>query len=304
MENLELESTAAAKLAIEAAAPEREGLLKELWENYSPTFLQASDRPGFVMEGGPFQMILFTQRTMLEMWLLGFAAQQAFVDYAGLFFAAGLFKMFPRRDIFDVNNEPYSRLIECVNKLTAVEKIEDFQWPKEVPHPKYRKPKALLGAMTFDLLVMAAAHVFLHEVEHVKIKSLSVKMTPREEELKCDTFARSILLDDIAAYSRASGDPLSILTTKRAMSIGLASFFLLTITPPKLWGGSDIHPPIMERVTVFTDSLSLPPMDHFWIYLSALVVAHLRFVGVQLPTIEWASHKDICLQLLHCLPNA
>lgn len=305
MENGESEATQAAKLAIHGAAPERESMLRELWQTYSPHFFQSRDRPGFVMEGGPFQMILFTSRTMLQMWMLGFAAQKAFADYAGLLFAGGILRIFARKDILDVNAEPYYRLIQLVNELGAIEKIDDFDWPSDVPHPRHGKPKSLFGAMTFDLLVMAAAYAFLHEVQHVRFKlSLDAKLSPREEELKCDEFARSVLLDEIAKYSETSGYPLPILKTKRAMAIGLASFFLLAITLPTVWGGSDVHPSISERVQTFTDSLSLPAMDHFWIYLSSLVIAHLRFSEIELPKIESFLQKDICLRLLSCLPVA
>lgn len=304
MNGSESEANNAVLQAIFGSAPERSAEIEQLWRNYSPRFLEAGDRPGFLLEGGPFEMILFNSRTMFQIWILGFAAQQAFLDYGGLIFIGGIFGRFPTEDVIEVRPENCNVLIQAVLDLGKIEQMRDFRWPSNIPHPKHGKPKNLYGMMTFDLLVMAAAYVFLHEVEHIRIGSPSEgRLSPREEELACDTFAREILLARIEDYARESGYALEILTTKRAMSIALASFLLLVITPPSLWGGSDSHPPVLERIQALTHSLALPPSDHFWIYLSSLLIAHLRFRGVNLPHIESVAAKDICLQLLDRIPR-
>jgi len=300
----ESEANEAVLQAIFGSAPERREEIEQLWRDYSPRFLQAADRPGFMLEGGPFEMVLFNSRTMLQIWILGFAAERAFVDYGGIVFIAGLSERFPAEDVLGVSPDHFNALIRAVTELGEVERIRDFKWPAAAPHPSRGKPSNLYGAMTFDLLVMAAAYVFLHEVEHVRLRSSSGKeLSPKEEELVCDTFARETLLGRIQDYSMESGYALDILTTKRAMSIALASFLLFVITPSKLWGGSDAHPPVLERIKALTNSLALPPSDHFWIYLSSLLIAYLRSCGIDLPAMKSFAAKDICLELLARVPG-
>jgi hypothetical protein len=63
------------------SAPERRPELEDLWRQYSPTFMRASDKPGYQMEGGAFRLILFTGRTTAQIWILGFATWRAFEAY-------------------------------------------------------------------------------------------------------------------------------------------------------------------------------------------------------------------------------
>jgi Peptidase U49 len=285
--------------AVFGSAPERKQEIEQLWKDYSPKFLQADDKSGFVLEGGPFGMVLFTRRTMFQIRILGFAATRAFVDYGGVIYIAGLFGRFSHDAILEVPADNCNALIAAVIELRETQQLKAFKWPVGVPHPNQGKPKNLFGMLTFDLLVMAAAYVFLHEVEHVRGRSDSAKnMTPKDEELACDKFARQMLLGRIEDYAKESGYPLNVLTTKRAMSIALASFLLLVMTPPKMWGGSDAHPPVVERIKALTNSLALTPSDHFWIYLSSLLIAHLRFHRIGLPAIKSFRAQDICFELL------
>ena len=52
-------TTLAHEMIVESA-PERRPELEDVWRQYSPTFMRASDKPGYQMEGGAFGMILFT----------------------------------------------------------------------------------------------------------------------------------------------------------------------------------------------------------------------------------------------------
>jgi hypothetical protein len=67
-----------------------------------------------------------------------------------------------------------------------------------------------------------------------------------------------MFFDNLDKYSKESGYPLEKLRTKRAMSIGLASFFLLVITPKQNWEGTRSHPSIKHRIEKFARSLLLP----------------------------------------------
>ena|SRR5215469_1701574 len=68
---------------IGTAVPERRDDLNALWRLYSPQFRLWSDRAGFVMQTG-CGAVCFTQRTLLQIWLLGFAAWRAVEAYADI----------------------------------------------------------------------------------------------------------------------------------------------------------------------------------------------------------------------------
>jgi hypothetical protein len=79
----------AVKQLILAAAPERQAEFEEIWREYSPEFSLAEDRLGFNLEAGPFGLVLFTSRTMLQIWFLGHAAWKALHAYGGPLAACG-----------------------------------------------------------------------------------------------------------------------------------------------------------------------------------------------------------------------
>lgn len=102
-------------------------------------------------------------------------------------------------------------------------------------------------------------------------------------------------LSDVLTETRY---PLEKLKTKRAMSIALASFLLLVITPKQNWEGTRSHPSITHRIEKLTRSLLLPENDKFWIYLSCLTLAYLRYERCLLLEISFSSQKALCLKLI------
>jgi len=297
-DNTDTSATDAVKTVILAAAPERKEELAVIWADYSPSFSLMNDKPGFNFQGGPFGLILFTSRSMSYLWLLGFAAQTALLHYCPVPIYSTWVHQFDPLYFQSIRETSYSQRIRAIEALSAVENEKDFTWPSGIPHPRHGKPTDASGAVVFDLLCMAAAYVFLHEVEHVKIGSREIKMKAIDEEMQCDNFARELLLGKIEEYSESSGFPQSLVSSKRAMSIALASFFLLVITPRQSWGGSRSHPSITERITALTDSLALPLDDHFWIYFSSIILAQLRYKGIELAKTAVLSPRDFCLHLM------
>ena len=287
-----------------ACAPERQKELSLIWQEYGPVFAQARDKRGFSFDAGPYGLILFTLRSMQEMWVLGFAAQHAFYEYSAIVIWSVLFGSFQPEILSLVSTTKYASLLNHLESLRTSPDFYAIAWPNDLPRPEQGKPTDMSGAMTFDLLCMAAAYSFLHEVQHVKFSSgRHAPTSPHEEELLCDEFARAMLLDKIEQYATISGYPLRILKTKRAMSIGLASFFLLVLTPIEAWGGSRSHPPVAQRIQALADSLLLPDTDDFWIYLASLVIAQLRYCEILIRPIKATSVKAFCTSLFALLPN-
>lgn len=301
--NYGVDAPDAVKTVILASAPEKENDLQKIWHEYSPAFGLANDKQGFYFEAGAFGMVLFTSRSMSYMWLLGFAAQEALKDYCGVAIGSVIYGKFDPAYFELFPPSKFGEMIAQIRNISECENEGDFPWPKEIPHPKNGKPTDLTGAMVFDLLCMAAAYSFLHEVEHVRVAQDGTKLDPHDEEFQCDKFAREMLLDGIAEYSKTSGYPEKAVTTKRAISISLASFFMLSITPIEAWGGSRSHPSIASRINALTRSLSLPDNDHFWTYLSCLLIAQLHSKGESLESFPVASTKEFAETLLKKFPR-
>jgi hypothetical protein len=237
------------------------------------------------------------------MWLLGFASQEALKDYCCIPIASVIYGKFDPAYFDHAPDSKFGDLISLIPAISKVENEEDFPWPEGIPHPRFGKPTDQSGSMVFDLLCMAAAYSFLHEVEHIRIAQDGETLDPHNEEFRCDKSARDMLLGGIGEYSRISGYPEERVASKRAISIALASFFLLAITPSDAWGGSRSHPSIASRITALTESLSLPDNDHFWTYLSCLLVAQLHANGETIESFNVTSTKEFAETLLGKFPR-
>lgn len=298
------------KLLFTGVIPEREKEMKEYLIAYAPYFSRCDDRPGFIVEAGAFGILKFTYRTMLLMWLLGFAAKQSLVSYSTLIAKVRIYgKRFSSREadiIPDQENEhqEYKVLIDSIYELAAATDLNSFSWPNNVPHPENGKPKDNDGAAIFDLNCMATAYVFLHEMKHIAFSSdATTAINPIAEELECDCFAQEMMLDKLADYSTSSGYPLDRLKSKRAMSLALASFYMLVITPINLWGGSDSHPSLASRIESIVNKLQIPSDDIFWIFASSLYLSHLRYIGCDSIEIEFDNLRELSLSLINIIEN-
>jgi hypothetical protein len=237
------------------SAPEKKDDLEVIWSEYAPVFHLSPDKPGFSVEGGPYGLVLFTHRTMLQIWLLGFAAWKALYSYSALLailectsqpFELASIKSLAGQAEADLEFED---LINIIRHLKEIENMEDFEWPSSIPSPDKFERRGGEDSAIFDLICMSTAYIFLHEVQHIKfMKDTNSPKDPLDEELECDKFARNMLLDNVRAYCQNSGYRLQKVQSKRAIAIALASFVILEITPEKLWGGSRSHPAISLRI--------------------------------------------------------
>lgn len=294
----------AIKRVILETTPERKDELEQLWSEYSPNFILYDDKPGFSMET-VFGSVLFTNRTMQAVWILGFAAWKAFYCFAvpllllqtaNQNFSVKAFNEFPDQSEAE---SLFANLINSMKELVNINRLDEFRWPSNIPKPYNGKPEDKEGSVIFDLTCMATAYIFLHEIQHLKFRQEGkIDLDSDDEEILCDEFARKMLLDDLDRYSKDSGYPLEKLKTKRAMSIALASFLLLVITPKQNWEGTRSHPSITHRIEKLTRSLLLPENDKFWIYLSCLTLAYLRYERCLLLEISFSSQKALCLKLI------
>lgn len=293
------------KFLLGGVIPERDAEMKDYLDEYAPYFTRCDDRPGFVIEAGAFGIVKFTQRTMHLMWLLGFAANQALHAFSAL---VAILRMYGGRldsdefaDIPDqaVHERKYRELIESVQELAEEPDAKEFTWPGAIACPDGGRPTDTEGSATFDLICMSGAYVFLHEMKHIAFASEdSAPNEPHEEELACDQFAEQMMLGELESYSRQSGYDLGRLKSKRAMSITLALFYMLVITPRNSWSGTETHPSIKKRIISMVERLSISDDDVLWLYMSSLFLSHLRYIGSERLVVEFNVLKELALGLV------
>jgi hypothetical protein len=306
-ENVEKEIS----LLFDGVVPERDTEIKEYINKYTPYFSLCDDRPGFTIEAGAFGILKFTSRTMHMMWILGFAANQAFKSHSSLIAllnnsGADLSTSW-LNEIPDQNKEEkkYSDLINKVIELSESNNLDRYIWPSTVPKPWEGKPTDAEGAAAFDLICMSGVYVFLHEMKHIAFSfDSNAPETLQDEELQCDLFSKDLMLGRLSEYSESSGYPLNLLTTKRAMAIVLAQFFMLVITPIESWTGTNSHPSISERVTAMVGNLDLHDNDTLWLYLTSLLFAHYRHLGLGEFNISFSSYRQLSEVLMEKIEEA
>lgn len=294
------------KLLLGGVIPERANEMKEYLDTYTPYFARCDDRTGFIAEGGAYGILKFTQRTMHQMWLLGFAANLALHSYStaltifrmyGGVLDTKFFKQVPDQD---QEEEKYKDIVDSAYELGRVESTSEFHWPRSVPLPENRKPSDIEGSATFDLICMSGAYVFLHEMRHIKFSiDGNAPEDPHEEEHECDLFAKDMMLSNLAEYSEQSGYALNRLKTKRAIAIVLGLFYMLVITPIASWGGTETHPSIKSRIESLVRDLDIHADDILWIYMSSLFLSHLQYVGKGEMSFEFNSMKELALTLVN-----
>jgi len=294
----------AVKIVICASAPEREAELSQMWEDHQPNVNQTDDKKGFTLEAGSFGLVLFDHKTMCQVWLLGFAAQHSFNLYlpylilsqtTGLSFSPA--ETVTEQEAIDIKNK-ISALYRTINELKDAESITGITWPSGIPKPDDGKPSDVNGSMVFDLLCMASAYCFLHELRHVQLRNLGDNLDPIQEEHECDKYARNFLIEKIEDYAQQSGYDLTLLKNKRGMAIALASILLLVVTPESHWQGSTSHPSVVSRIQELVNAIGVSDNDYFWSYLACLLLSVISSREISIDSVIVKTQREYCLVLL------
>jgi hypothetical protein len=291
------------KLIVDAA-PERLAELKALWQQYSPQFVLTPDKSGFTMEAGAFSSVIFTHKTLLQIWLLGFASWRAFEAYGGL-----LQQLNRLREPFELAviarlygqasaDAAFDSLMDRAEELSQMGLSDQFTWPHEVPQPGQAAIVNVADKAAFDLICLATAYVFLHEIRHVMFRqNANAPSDPIAEEIACDRFARDFLVAQIDDYVKSRRCSSVEVLNKRAMGMALATFVILEVTPPEKWGGTRTHPPVGDRLRELIATVNLPNDQPFWIYTATLLIAKLRRESGLTDSINFMDIPDLCYKL-------
>lgn len=296
------------KKLFEGVIPERSAEVMALVEKYDAQFRLISDKEGFNVDAGAFGAVQYTERSMQQLWLFGYAGMLSLHSYSsflvigqllGLKFDIEEIKKIPGQQEAD---EEFSRLVTKVKELSGVFGTDDFSWPEGVPEPEQGRPLDAERAAVFDLTCMATAYVFLHELRHVMFSAEGdAPENSLDEEYACDSFANEIMTAQIKKYSEQSGYPEDKVIMKRAMGIALASSFLLFATARKNLGGSSTHPPVHGRWFRTVNTIDLPENDYYWLYFSSIAIAMFKHIGVPVPPKTIKSFKELSYELINDL---
>ncbi|MGA3259678.1 MAG: phage exclusion protein Lit family protein [Bryobacteraceae bacterium] len=290
---------------LRGAAPERADELAALWRQFALNFDTIQDKPGFDIKGGAFGSVIFTPRTLHQIWLLGFAAWRAFEAYGGILqILPALGLPYDAAMIADLPGQLEAELrfqaaIHDARALNQVHQSEDFEWPAAVPLPSQQSFTSAAEEVTRDVTSIAGAFIFLHEVKHIVLTQSGTD--PHEEELACDQFAREFLLENITAYASTSGKPSDRILALRAMAVSVGLFVVLEITPVSSWRESESHPPLRKRWTAFLEPVPLP-IDHwFWSFTTSLILAKLRHEHRGPEQLDAADARGLCFEFINLL---
>lgn len=265
-----------------AAAPERADEVRAIWEKFDPLFVLLPDRAGITLQARG-RRIEFDDKTMAAFWLLGFAAWKIFVCHSPhlvLSLASGRpinATIFGKDDGLAAAEEAFESLLYTLRGILQASSLDDVSWPSDVPRPQADKTGLTIDQQaTFDLLMIAAAYAFLHEIRHLIFAKDPDRPSAPDEEIACDTYARDFLLDKIDEYAARSQQCPDKVLMKRAMGAALGAFMVQEVTAREVKAGTSEYPPFADRLDVLIGQVQNKANDDFWIFAGALLLATLR----------------------------
>jgi hypothetical protein len=289
---------------LRGAVPERADEISGLWSQYGHVVEVAPSRKGVTMNANE-KRIQFDTKTIDLFWLLGFGSWRAIEVYTPALVVAtsnGL----PLDQALSADEErgqyefDYKQRIAAAQSLITAEQTSDISWPVDIPLPSADLDGLgnIQHMAAFDLVALALAFALLHEFQHVMFcAEKRAPSTRPEEEIACDTYARTFMTSELAAYAKAHGHDFAQVQKKRAMGITLAAVIIHAMTPSHArWGNSE-YPPITERLTAMIRGYTLPADSSFWAFTACVLIALMRQENRPLDIVAY-SNKEMVEMLL------
>jgi|HubBroStandDraft_6_1064221.scaffolds.fasta_scaffold391593_2 hypothetical protein len=268
---------------LNGAVPERKTEITALLAEIRPQFFLHEDRGTLCFHAKDAE-IAFSHETMRLFWLLGFVGWRIFRAYCpavlwGTATAQRVSDLIKQDQGFQEAEVDFKMLLLAARALEGAESAAALEWPAGIPEPQADKSKIsdVQDQAAFDLYVGAATYAFLHELRHVwHYRQPSRPSDWTEEEIDCDVFARSFIMDKIAVFAEKTGYPFDKLVNKRAMGIALGAWIVYEITPPLGRGGTRTHPPIADRLEALIKNMPARQDADFWVWTCTLLMAATR----------------------------
>lgn len=228
--------------------------------------------------------IKFDTKTIDLFWLMGFAVWRAIELYAPAIVLATSTTMTIDKVLNDDEERPrlesdYRQRIGAVDALLAAPSTDTIAWPNDIPTPTDDRESLQddQEKTAFDLVCLALAFALLHELRHVMFRKAGDAPTEGyEEEIACDTWARTTMTSTLAEHAQANGHSFTEVERKRATGIALAAIIVHAMTSPMVRWGSGEYPPIADRLTAMIAGYNQPDKSNFWLYTACLLVALMR----------------------------
>ncbi|WP_369721320.1 phage exclusion protein Lit family protein [Bradyrhizobium sp. LLZ17] len=249
------------------SAPERESDLVGMWKELDLIFqltpdMHEGDR--IIMDAGAYRYIRFNHRVLRAFWIGGYAAWEGYRTVAES----------PSLQALDLTR--FRELVSAYESCLASTEADLEALPVGVAEPG-QYPDANIdpqGRAASELATIAVAWALLHELRHIRHQREGTGADPHSEdksakhaeELSCDAFATTFLLEQIDLY--ATGQSADLVRQKRQLGIYFG-LFAVTLLAKDKWGESKTHPAVQVRIdavrTLMADQKSdiAAAMAHF-----------------------------------------
>lgn len=237
----------AAKSLFDGTAPERNNELEALWSKYGLCFqLSLDNGPDgfFVLEGGLFKFVRFNHRAMRAFWLAGFIAWEGY----------------ERIHAFSLNQPSdfcrFNKMIDVFFNILKEDDPSNIPMPYNIPEPGIYLDHTLYPELRApaELATFSVGWALLHEIHHVQHQQEGTgapyngtTKQKHTEELYCDSFATTFMLEKISEYKEAMGSTPELVYQKRQLGIYFALFAISLITAEK-WAETETHPALQIRI--------------------------------------------------------
>ena len=154
----------------------------------------------------------------------------------------------------------FDEMLEVFFKILDPEQDpRDIEMPNGVPEPgPYPDLQESDIQSPIDSAKLAVGWGFLHEIKHLQnlqngtnAKRDDSKKKWHKEELACDEFATTFLLEKVEEYAQMKSEDAQ--SVKRKRNIGIyAALFAMTLMKAKNWKASRTHPKMQTRIDATT----------------------------------------------------
>ena len=247
-------------------------------------------------------------------WLVGFSLWKAIHLFAPAVLGPSLFGRSSGSVIDLDKNLPlferdYRERVVSIARIIEEKTLEEAVWPPDIPEPVDSRDDLsdIQDKAVYDLVIMATAVMFLHELRHAKFHRDHSNGIPRpirrEEERLCDVYARDWFMSRHDQYAAEHGHHPQDVCSKRAMALLLVCEFLRFAKDHTGTVGADLYPPVADRIAVLSGSLPLPDTDNYWLFSSCVLFAEARRRAVHALELPAGSPKAISEYLLRRLAS-
>jgi len=294
---------------IAGSVPEHRRRLETFWEKYAVCFEEVDGKAGIFLNAN-IDRVQYTRKDLQVMWLTGFSLWRSLELFAPAVIlptltgtpSSSFLTLDDKLEEFEYH---YRERIGAVTALIGAAELDPARWPPDIPLMVDSRAKLTKAQdmVVFDLVMMATAVLFLHELKHVEFHAEHATGTPRpeklaEEELQCDVWARDWFMSGLADYASKNGHSYQEVCSKRALALLLVCEYLRLADQHSAVFIRNDYPPLAIRIAALFDAVDLPVGDHCWVVAACILFAETRRQGKITPEFDNTCSKQITQRLI------